>query len=176
LAALTNLVCNDEFTIISAALCVDDLLRFNRQHGLNVAPYSVCLAAIKIKAGIVGSPQLIVDNFDGCSTLLSQADICLKAHEAFRNLPMSIVSRAAPCRANCMPALQAADLIAWEVRRYWDTGYDKNVSTGEFAPRKVFDRLAKESANATCRIESDDLDNYYSRCNRQLLADTFAVR
>jgi len=157
---------------------VDDLDRFNDLHNLRATSFEVAAAFIKIIAEDLGCAQCIFDKFKGCSKAIARADNWLTAHADYKHIPDTVSAMPCPCPAHCTPALQAADIIAWEVRRYWDTTFKQNYfSDFEFKARKPMDRFSRRDRRpVTRRIEARELSAYFTGCDQALLRESFSVK
>jgi hypothetical protein len=146
-----------------------DLERFSRDAELSLDPFALCAAGIK--ALIYDNrpatrAECAFDNCDRCSARLALADRYLSQHFAYRGKDVCalITGTPSPVPSKHCEALQMADLVAWEPRRYWDTRYAvDHLGAGFFSPRKSFGRIARERCFWSCRIEYDKLMSIYAR-------------
>jgi hypothetical protein len=109
--------------IITSAVWVKDLERFNSEKGLILEPYPLaaysCMSQIALKHGDV-PVTAVFDRVEKVDDKLRKArlyaDTDRHAYPGLCNLVTSIPLEAG-LTSRTVPALQAADLIAWEVRK-----------------------------------------------------------
>jgi len=129
---------------VSCIVYVDHLQRINRELGVGLDPYAVAVAVCRYQLFLECSypVEMIVDHFKGCSKKLRWSEEYLESYQRGGELCVERIS-AVPSRVPSkeLPALQAADFAAWEMRRYFSERYHLGCRNGNRRYRKSLESL-----------------------------------
>jgi hypothetical protein len=147
---------------VMSVLSINNLTGFNRAHGLRLDPHALCLYGCLLElrteymfAGTLNGSEVIIDNITKATSKNDKAKRYL-ASDVGNPVPLELLSVRSLEKgesAKCVLPIQAADLIAWEMRkmfhdhREWDFSAKDRSSLR--AVRRAYEEFAKEYENRT---------------------------
>jgi hypothetical protein len=139
-ASLKEIIYESVGCCVQTTVVLDGLKEFNGSHRMRLDPYALgiygCLLELRreyMSDVSFGGSEVVVDSFDKASSRVDKALAYLKS-DTDNPIPLQVLSvrPLQPCEsAKTILPLQAADLIAWEMRKLCEDHKDWDFSAGD---------------------------------------------
>jgi hypothetical protein len=138
---------------VQATVVLADLRAFNKEHRLRLDPYALgiysCVLELMRKYAF-SNAEAVVDAFDNvhlrCGLALDYVKSDSEAPATFA--PVAVVPIQSPWSFKTVLPLQAADLIAWEMRKFCEDHSDWDFSKDDRSSMRAVDKSYKQFAEA----------------------------
>lgn len=154
----------------------DDLRRYSKERGVNIEAYAFTIYITLVQIMLQhpqASVQLVIDRIEQGHTKVALAERYFKSDRFMGSLPLPTTTPLSPdsqiSSANCSP-LQAADFLAWELRKSVDLKADWFENVRPTLRPEEWERSMMHAQADAKGIETITQENYLDVRERRSLA------
>ena len=124
LAKLTVVIGNAGLRAFGSVVVLDDIKRLRHERTINIQakPIAIYTSLIELRALYPRDElEVVLDRTNDAAASVADAEKYAASHPVPIEFPtFTILSKSGPCRSKSMPPLQAADFLAWEIRKEYE--------------------------------------------------------